>query len=84
MRTYMRNAKLSLDVENKLLIVMDNKLLAMKYSEGDSAMELQNSLDEAVGKRVDYVVRYIEPQKKFEENYIDLQAINFEVEIEEP
>ena len=83
MKTYLQRAKLSLGNNDTLQIVFDNKQLADKYNSGQSADDLQNVLDNAIGKHVSFETRYIEPQQTFEENYVNLQAINFDIVTED-
>ena len=83
MRTYMQRARLSLGNDDTLQIVLDNRQLAAKYNEGDSREELQTVLDESIGKHITFEVRYIEDNQTFEENYVNLQAINFDIVTEE-
>ena len=83
MKTYFQKTKLSLGNDDKLQMVFDNRQLAEKYSKGESKEELQNFLDEAVGKRIEFETRYLEPNQVFEENYVNLQAINFDIVTEE-
>ena len=83
MKTYMQKARLSLGNGDTLQIVLENKLLADKYSDGAENEELQGILDEAVGKHVTFELKHLEAQQSFEENYVNLQAINFDIVTEE-
>ena len=83
MKSYMQRARLSLGNGDILQVVFDNKQLADKYSNGSSADEFQSFIDEAVGKHIEYETRCLEPQQSFEENYVNLQAINFDIVTEE-
>ncbi|MCR5671280.1 MAG: DNA polymerase III subunit gamma/tau [Butyrivibrio sp.] len=88
MKQYMQDAKLSLGNDDMLQIVFANKLLAQKYAPGEaSGGELQDLLDQTVGKHVVYEVRALETGQNFNENYIDLQnelqGINFEITTED-
>ena len=83
MKTYLQRAKLSLGNGDILQIVFENRQLAEKYSKGDSFEELQTFFDDAIGKHVEFETRYLEPQQVFEENYVNLQAINFDIVTEE-
>nr|WP_297705462.1 DNA polymerase III subunit gamma/tau [uncultured Butyrivibrio sp.] len=83
MRTYLQRARLSLGNNDTLQIVLDNKQLAEKYSKGESRDELQTFFDETVGKHIEFETRYIEPQQVFEENFVNLQAINFDIVTED-
>jgi DNA polymerase-3 subunit gamma/tau len=83
MKNYMQRARLSMGNDDTLQIVLDKKELAAKYSEGDSHEELQTVLDEFIGKHITFEVRYIENEQTFEENYVNLQAINFDIVTED-
>ena len=83
MKTYLQRAKLSLGNNDTLQIVFENKQLSDKYSSGESAEGLQTVLDNSIGKHVQFETRYIEPQQVFEENYVNLQAINFDIVTED-
>ncbi len=83
MKTYMQRAKLSLGSGDTLQIVFDSKALADKYAQGESAQELQNFLDNLTGRQVTYETRFLPPQEVFEENYINLESINFEIVTED-
>ena len=83
MKTYMQKARLSLGNDDTLQIVLDNRQLVEKYSKGDSNDELQQFLDDAIGKHIEFETKFIEPQQVFEENYVNLQAINFDIVTED-
>ena len=82
-KSYLKNARLSMDNDDKLLIVVDNKTLAEHYHEEMYYNSLKSFFAEQIGKEVDFEVRYLEREKRFEENYIDLKAINFDIITEE-
>ena len=83
MKTYMQKAKLSLGNDDRLQVVFDNKQLADKYSSGEFVQEFQDTLDSIIGKHVEYEARFLEPTQNFEENYVNLQSINFDVVTED-
>ena len=83
MKTYMQKAKLSLGNDDTLQIVFDNRQLSDKYSKDESREELQNFLNGILGKHVEYETRCVEPNQTFEENYVNLQNINFDVVTED-
>ncbi|MBR5360768.1 MAG: DNA polymerase III subunit gamma/tau, partial [Lachnospiraceae bacterium] len=82
MKTFMQRARLSLGNNDVLQIVFDNKQYADKYA-NESAAELQDVLDAAIGKHVEFETRFLEQQQAFEENYVNLQAINFDIVTED-
>ena len=84
MKIYMQKARLSLGNDDKLQIVFDNKQIADKYGNGDSATEFQNFIDGIMGKHVEYETRFLPPQQVYEENYVDLlQSIKFDIVTED-
>ena len=83
MKIYMQRARLSLGNDDKLQIVFDNKQLSDKYSKGQSAEDFQSFIDGIMGKHVEYETRCLEPTQTFEENYVNLQAINFDIVTED-
>ena len=83
MKLYLQKARLSLGNDDTLQIVLENKQIADKYSKGESKEELQNFLDNATGKHVEFETRYLEPTQVFEENYVNLQASNFDIVTED-
>ena len=83
MKTYLQKARLSLGNDDTLQIVLDNKQLVEKYGSGDSRGELQQFLDDSIGKHIVFETKFIEPQQVFEENFVNLQAINFDIVTED-
>ncbi len=83
MKTYLQKARLSLGNDDTLQIVLDNRQLVDKYSKGESNAELQQFLDDAVGKHIEFETKFLEPQQVFEENFVNLQAINFDIVTED-
>ncbi|MBR4667497.1 MAG: DNA polymerase III subunit gamma/tau [Butyrivibrio sp.] len=83
MKTYFQKAKLSLGNDDILQVVFDNRQLADKYGRGESRDEFQRFLDDAIGKHIEFETKFLEPQQVFEENFVNLQAINFDIVTED-
>ena len=83
MKIYMQKARLSLGNEGKLQVVLENRQVVEKYSRGEGREEFQNFIDESLGKHVEYEMRYLEPTQVFEEHYVNLQSINFDIVTED-
>ena len=83
MRTYMLKAILSQSEDGKLFIVLDNKERVQKYSDDPGRNELSEILDDSIGKHVEFEVRYANQDKPVAEQYVSLNDINFDIEIEE-
>lgn len=83
MKQYMQQVKLSLGNDDRLQLVFPSKMVADKYTSGPSAEEFQNFIDNMMGKHVEYEARALAPQQVFEENYVNLQNINFDIVTED-
>ena len=81
----------SIDVDPKATALLnqkfceDNVVLPIGFDNDNLVVadELQNFLDEIIGKRVEFETRYIEPNQTFEESYVNLQSINFDIVTED-
>ncbi len=83
MKTYFQKARLSLGNDDVLQIVFDNRQITDKYGRGESRDELQQFLDDISGKHIEFETKFLEPQQVFEENFVNLQAINFDIVTED-
>ena len=83
MRTYMEKAILSQGNDGKLFIVLENKERVEKYNTDPGKEELSTVLDNAIGKHVDFEMRYAGQDRPVEEQYINLTGIHFDIVTEE-
>ncbi|WP_081675224.1 DNA polymerase III subunit gamma/tau [Butyrivibrio sp. LC3010] len=83
MRVYMEKAVLSQGNDNKLFIVLDNKERVQKYNDDPGKSELSAVLDEAIGKHIDFEMRYADHDKPMQEQYVSLNNIHFDIVTEE-
>ncbi|WP_022761036.1 DNA polymerase III subunit gamma/tau [Butyrivibrio sp. AD3002] len=83
MRAFMTKALLSQGEDGKLFIVLDTKEKAAKYNDGEGREELSAILDESIGKHVDFEVRFTTRDKPVNEQYVSLNDIHFDIEIED-
>jgi DNA polymerase-3 subunit gamma/tau len=83
MRTYLEKAGLSQGNDGKLFIVLDVKERVDKYNEEPGKSELSAVLDEAIGKHVDFEMRYASQDRPMEEQYVPLNNIHFDIITEE-
>lgn len=83
-QTLLKNAKLSIAGDNRLLIVFREEL-AYEYVNGESHKEeLQNIIAQTIGKQVDLELRVLEGGSRFEDTYANIEElINMEVTIED-
>ena len=85
MRLYLKNARLSLGGDNKLIIVVEDGLASDYFlrQEGHKELLIQ-TLSEAVGKEIDVTIQSVPDQNTFVQNYVDLsQVIHMEIEEED-
>ncbi len=83
MRVYMEKAVLSQGNDNKLFIVLDNKERVQKYNDDPGKSELSAVLDEAIGKHIDFEMRYADHDIPMQEQYVSLNNIHFDIVTEE-
>lgn len=85
MKTYLKEARLSLGGDNKLMIVVEEGLPSDYLIKNPENKELlQRTISEAVKKEIDIHIQSIGSNRAFEDSYVDLsKIINMEIEIEE-
>ncbi len=85
MKTYLKDARLSLGGGNKLMIVVREGLASDYLVKNPENRELlQKAVSEAVRKDIELEVQSLGDHKVFEDSYIDLsKLIHMEIEIEE-
>lgn len=83
-RGYLKKARLSLGGDNRLLIVLPDSLAASVVGREDHVKELEDLIQEKIGKKVEVEVRCIEEGRHFEDTFIDIeQKINMEITVED-
>lgn len=88
LRTYLKRAKLSLGGDNRLLLVMPGTMEADVVGAPERKKELEDLIEQRIGKKVEVEVRQVEAGRRFEDTFIDLekhmeQFINFEITVED-
>lgn len=85
MKTYLKDARLSLGGDNRLMIVVEDGL-ASDYllKNPDNKEALQRLISEAIQKEIEVNVQSISNNRDFDDSYIDLsKVIHMEIEVEE-
>ena len=84
MKQYLKEARLSLGGDNRLLIVVEDGLASDYFLKQEGHKELlEQQLSEAVGKEIAVTIQTIASRDAFEQNYVDLsQLIHMEIEEE--
>ena len=87
MKMYLKNARLSLGGDNKLMVVLEDGL-ASDYFKGEAheqnKQQLEMLLSDFSSKEIEVTIQTVENSREFEDNYVDLsKVINMEIDEEE-
>lgn len=83
MKLYLKNAKLSLGGDNRLMVVLEDGLASDYFMQHQENREyLENLLSEHAGKEIQVNIQAISKNENFENSYVDLSQI-IQMEIEE-
>ena len=84
MKQYLKDARLSLGGDNKLLVVVEDGVSSDYFLKQEGHKELlEKIVSDIVGKEVAVTVQSIQSEQSFEQNYVDLsQIIHMEIEEE--
>lgn len=85
MKQYIKDARLSLSGDNKLIVVLEDGLHSDYFTQHPQNKEqLELLLSDFAGKEVEITIQTVSAGQKFEENYIDLsKVIHMEIEVED-
>lgn len=85
MKQYLKNAKLSLGTDNRLLMVLEDGLSSDYFTQHPENKEmLERMLSDFSGKEVEVTIQTVTTRQEFEQNYVDLsQVIHMEIEEED-
>lgn len=85
MRIYLKNAKLSLGGDNKLMVVLEDGTPSDYFTEHpDNKAQLEAVIADFLGKEVEVTIQSVRSRQEFKESYVDLsQIIHMDIEVEE-
>lgn len=84
LKIYLKGARLSLEGENCLLIVVEDGLAYDYLKEEDNHKRVEDMISNFLQKEVSVRVQSLSANRSFEDSYIDLsKVINMDIEIEE-
>ena len=87
LRIYLKKARLSAGEGNRLLLVLPDEMSAGVVGSDEHRAEIENLIQEKIGKQVEIEVRQMEEGRRFEERFVDIEnlenLINMEITIEE-
>ena len=84
LKGYLKNARLSLGGENKLLVILPDELSADFVRQEQHKRELTELIENRIGKAITIEVRQIEEGRRFEESFVDIeQVVHMDITIED-
>lgn len=88
MSTYLKQARLSLGGDNRLMVVFSDSIGAAIVGREDHKQELELVIEQRIGKKVEVEVRQVEDGRRFEDTFVDLEkqmksVINMEITVED-
>ena len=83
-KVYLKQARLSLGGDNRLMIVLDEPVAAEMLDKEDRRKEIERIISERIDREIEVSVKLNESNRPFEETYVDLeQIINMDIIIED-
>lgn len=84
LRTYLKQARLSVGGQDQLLIVLPDEMAAAVVGTEERKQEIKELIEKKLGKSVEVEVRAAESGRKFEDSFVDIEKlINMEITIED-
>lgn len=84
LRNYLKQAKLSVGNQDQLLIVLPDEISAGVVGSDDHKRELEELIENKIGKKVPVEVRQVESGRHFEDSFVDIeQLIHMDIIIED-
>lgn len=84
LRGYLKQARLSVDNQDRLLIVLPDEISASVVGSEEHKQELKDLIEKKIGKTVEIDVRQLENGRHFEDSFVDIEkVINMEITIED-
>ena len=84
LKLYLKNARLSLGGDNKLMMVVEDGVPYDYLKQEGCKEQVERLIEDYIGKKVEVAVQALDGGKQFENSYIDLsKIINIEIEEED-
>lgn len=84
LRSYLKQAKLSVGNQDQLLVVLPDEMSAAVVGTEEHKKEIEQIIEEKIGKTVIIEVRHVEEGRKFEDSFVDIEkVINMDITVEE-
>lgn len=84
MKTYLKGAKLSLGGDNRLMVVLEDGGASDYFLQNAEHKEqLEKLLAEFSGREIEAAIQVVRDSHEFDQKYVDLSKINFDIEQED-
>lgn len=84
LRTYLRQARLSVGASDQLLIILPDEIAAGMVGNESNKQELMELIEKRIGKSVEIEVRQVEQGRRFEDSFVDIEKmIHMDITIED-
>ena len=87
LKSYLKKARLSAGEGNRLLIVCPDEMGARVVGTQEHKAEIEERIQEKIGKQVEIEVRQVETGRRFEDQFVDIEElgslINMEITVED-
>ena len=84
LRIYLKRARLSLAGDNRLMLVLPDALGADFVGSQEHIQEIEELIENRIGKKVEIEVRYVEEGRRFEDTFVDIEKkINMPILVED-
>lgn len=84
LRSFLKKARLSMGGDNRLLIVMPDSLEAEAVGTSERRQELEELIENRIGKKIEIEVRHVEEGRHFEDTFADIEKkIKMEITVED-
>ena len=80
--TYLKKARLSLGGENRLMVVLPDGLGASIVGTEEHKKELEEKIEQRIGRKVEVEVREMEEGRRFEDTFIDLEKLKEKINMD--
>ena len=75
LKVYLKQARLSVDNQNRLLLVFEDEVAASFVGMDNHKEEVRQLIEEKIGKSVEIEVRYVEEGRRFDDSFVDIEKI---------
>ena len=75
LKSYLKHARLSVDNQDRLLLVFEDEMAADFVGTENRKEEVLQLIEEKIGKTVEIEVRHVEAGRRFEDSFIDIEKM---------